>query len=369
MNFSSIEPHCLLPTKHRDALQSACARVLQRPTYFAQAATWLHEHYSEAAQQAYLLDEARRSYKVRLLDLRDGINICDTFPRRKALRHGTPRDDLVRDTVKTARYRGWRIVGNRITTRVERNQQTEQTEQVERAIRTEADVELVWAKKDQQTRETIQRLKTEYADACRQAKRDAAWKPQRLNRAIRDVLETGLPAGQGTQTHAARAVLLAAVLAYPADLPLPGEFCTWPWANEGSLFFTPYKPGRVSILFPFHELKMAGPATNSSQIEFDSFIDLVRRAIRVLPKIEDAATPAAEKPAEAVKLRGRLSRNESGSKRTLLLATIRQHPSLKDDPKQLASIVRVSESTVRRWLKQEENKYAASRVARPDEDE
>ncbi|MBV8781094.1 MAG: hypothetical protein JO353_06825 [Phycisphaerae bacterium] len=48
-----------------------------------------------------------------------------------------------------------------------------------------------------------------------------------------------------------------------------------------------------------------------------------------------------------------------------MLATIRQHPSLKDDPDQLAGMINVSESTVRRWLADEESKYRESKATRP----
>jgi hypothetical protein len=63
--------------------------------------------------------------------------------------------------------------------------------------------------------------------------------------------------------------------------------------------------------------------------------------------------------------RGRLNKQESEAKRTAMLAMIRQHPSLKDDPEQLAENVGVSESTIRRWLADEEEKYKHSKAASP----
>jgi hypothetical protein len=64
--------------------------------------------------------------------------------------------------------------------------------------------------------------------------------------------------------------------------------------------------------------------------------------------------------------RGRLNKDDSKAKRASLLATIRQHPSLKDDPAKLGGMVGVSESTARRWLNDEEKKYRESRAANPE---
>jgi hypothetical protein len=67
--------------------------------------------------------------------------------------------------------------------------------------------------------------------------------------------------------------------------------------------------------------------------------------------------------------RGRLSKADREAKRTSMLATIRQHPSLSDDPAKLANMIGVSESTARRWLDEERQQYQKSRSARPDDDE
>jgi hypothetical protein len=60
---------------------------------------------------------------------------------------------------------------------------------------------------------------------------------------------------------------------------------------------------------------------------------------------------------------GRLTKEDSTTKQTLLLATIRQHPTMKDDPAKLAEYVGASVSTVRRWLKKEEGTYRENKVA------
>ena len=67
----------------------------------------------------------------------------------------------------------------------------------------------------------------------------------------------------------------------------------------------------------------------------------------------------------ATKRRGRLPKGESEAKRADMLAKIHQHPSLKDDVPELARMVDVGESTVRRWLDEEERKYRESNAARP----
>jgi hypothetical protein len=67
--------------------------------------------------------------------------------------------------------------------------------------------------------------------------------------------------------------------------------------------------------------------------------------------------------------RGRLAKDDAEAKRAHLLATIRNHPSLKDDAHKLAGMIGVSESTVRRWIENEENQYRLSRAAQPAEDD
>jgi hypothetical protein len=64
--------------------------------------------------------------------------------------------------------------------------------------------------------------------------------------------------------------------------------------------------------------------------------------------------------------KGRLPRRDSEAKRATMLAVIRQHPTLKDEPGTLATHVGVSESTVRRWLDDEDQKYRESKAANPE---
>ncbi|TWT88004.1 hypothetical protein Pla100_57340 [Neorhodopirellula pilleata] len=65
--------------------------------------------------------------------------------------------------------------------------------------------------------------------------------------------------------------------------------------------------------------------------------------------------------------KGRLRKAESELRRTQMLAELRSHPTLKDDPAKLATMVGVSESTARRWIDDEAEKYQ-SRNNRMTED-
>lgn len=77
----------------------------------------------------------------------------------------------------------------------------------------------------------------------------------------------------------------------------------------------------------------------------------------------EATAAKSESAGEPPKRRGRLKKEDSKAKQAHMLATIRQHPSLKDDLEQLATMVGVGVSTVRRWLAEEEKKYRDSRAA------
>ena len=74
----------------------------------------------------------------------------------------------------------------------------------------------------------------------------------------------------------------------------------------------------------------------------------------------DAERPTGKRRA------GRLSKEDGEAKQAYMLALIRQHPTLKDDPGELARLVGVSESTIRRWLEDEEQKYRESKAANPE---
>lgn len=59
--------------------------------------------------------------------------------------------------------------------------------------------------------------------------------------------------------------------------------------------------------------------------------------------------------------RGRLPKGEQAILKAQFMATIREHPTMVDSPGVLASSLRMSESTVRRWINEEREKYARLR--------
>ena len=60
---------------------------------------------------------------------------------------------------------------------------------------------------------------------------------------------------------------------------------------------------------------------------------------------------------------GRMPKDESEAKRAALLATIREHSTLKYDYAALAHQVGISKATARRWVNEEDGEYQKSRVA------
>lgn len=70
-------------------------------------------------------------------------------------------------------------------------------------------------------------------------------------------------------------------------------------------------------------------------------------------------------PAPMTGRRGRLTKAESEAKRAKLMATVGQYPAMKDDIKKLVKEVGVSDSQIRRWLDEAEQKYRASAAATP----
>jgi hypothetical protein len=94
-----------------------------------------------------------------------------------------------------------------------------------------------------------------------------------------------------------------------------------------------------------------------------------RRSAALQTKEVDKVPALASSPTKKVvkrSRRGRLNKAESEAKRAQMLATLCQHPSLKDDPGKLAAMVGVSSLTVRRWLDDEERKYRESVAANPE---
>jgi len=336
VTFDDVEPQRFLPDKARAALASACEIVLERPGDFADALAWLNAGYSEAAMLDRELKDSERIYKLNLWDLRYSRDRCDTLPRRMALRAGNPklaesrrlallvkyrsvrelehiapefivdlskhpekvRDWVVQLTISTARFRGMRLRGGEVIISNDRREDD--------AVIDAANVEAAWHSMDEKCRQSIQRLKAERlernADARKRVK-DRGW---RLRCAVRDVLEAGLPAGKEERKHARRAVLLASLLSYQHELPLSGEFGSWQWNSEGSIYATlaggTYVPGRESALFnPTHRHDEPFDAGCLNVDGFDGYADLVGRAVRILRRSNQAdpsvpvMSPSAEK--------------------------------------------------------------------------
>ena len=68
--------------------------------------------------------------------------------------------------------------------------------------------------------------------------------------------------------------------------------------------------------------------------------------------------PADPVASKSVGRRGRLPKAESELLETSMLAHLREHPTLADDPERLATLVGVSASTARRLIESEREKYA-----------
>lgn len=97
------------------------------------------------------------------------------------------------------------------------------------------------------------------------------------------------------------------------------------------------------------------PFARASQRVMEWLLQMADKVLAAPVKVEPADKPR----------RGRMNKADSEAKRAQLLATIRQHRSLIDDPAALASQVGVSESTARRWIEDEQQKYLESKAANP----
>ena len=64
------------------------------------------------------------------------------------------------------------------------------------------------------------------------------------------------------------------------------------------------------------------------------------------------------------KRKGRMPDPERRQKKQELFDLLEQHPTLRDAPQLVATLIGVSESTVRRWIEKCHQKYVKSSVAR-----
>ena len=254
--FDNVEPHCHLPANAKAAFWAACELVLARPGDFTDALAWLEDGYSEVAMRERLLRKSEGKYRLQRLHLWQGVDRCDAFPRRMALRAGRPelepsrrlallqtfysvpelahippefivdlskypekvRDWVVQLTIHTALSRGWRIEGDKVAT---------SNATIEKNFVDAGNVEVVWRWQDEQCRESIRHIKKERRERDAEHREQAKERGGRLRQAAMDVVEMGLPAGKDEHTLARRIVLVACLLSYQHNLTLPGEFCDW----------------------------------------------------------------------------------------------------------------------------------------------
>jgi hypothetical protein len=103
--------------------------------------------------------------------------------------------------------------------------------------------------------------------------------------------------------------------------------------------------------------------TSSSQLGWPAALAEQHRTQVVCREISaailrlSAAMPEADGVESTQSRRGRLNRDESEAKRTEMLAKLRQHPTMTDDLSSLATEIGVSESTVRRWIGEEQRRF------------
>ena len=90
-------------------------------------------------------------------------------------------------------------------------------------------------------------------------------------------------------------------------------------------------------------------------------IDTNRSQNKTHEKIKKTEGPKETSDSSHVNRRGRLSKEESQLRKTSMLAHLREHRTLKDNPELLANLVDVSASTIRRWLNELEEQWLADR--------
>jgi hypothetical protein len=333
ISFDEVEPHRYLPVNSRATIAGACELVLARPDDFADALKWLNEEYSEAAVAGRELQNSERTYKLRLWDLRYRRDRYETFPRRLALRAADPRTpeprrlallvtfysvrdlahltpefivhlskhpDAVRDWVVELTVEGLGGARLRDGQIVLSNDRREGDVAIDAA-----NVETAWRFMDERCRETIQHIKAERQERDAKIPEQVKCRGYRLRRAVQDVVENGLPAGCEERKHARRVVLLACLLVYQHELPLAGEFASWQWESEGSMFAqlvgSVYVPGRESALFnPAYRRGERFDASCLNVPDFEGFSNLVGRAVRILQRANDVNQPPVTPPTDAL---------------------------------------------------------------------
>lgn len=313
--FDCMEPHRHLPADLRGAFWAAGVLVRERPAAFAEALAWLHEDYSEGAVRGRLLRRVEKRYRAALCRIREGLDLCDMFPRRLALRamaanfalerrrrllrrfcaHRTFEYSRVPDefvekllrepavirqwltelTVGTARARGWRLEGDAVVTRNPKN---------ENNVVGAENVETVWRWLDDQCLRAQQAAKARRNEGRAEADGEARDKVRRLRLAVEDATEADLPAGEAGNRWALRVVLLGCLLTQPEHVALPGELCAWSWDSEGELYGQltgglPFVAGREGVLFAPEAMRRGAEVLALPVSTVAAFGNLLQRAL------------------------------------------------------------------------------------------
>jgi len=120
--------------------------------------------------------------------------------------------------------------------------------------------------------------------------------------------------------------------------------------------------------FGFDPERLWDKATDAESMYWSQFIDEATRRETPAANIGNPQHQQLD-PTPKTSRRGRLPKEESEAKRAAMLATLRKHPSLKDDVKELARQVGAPERTVRRWLDSEDEEYRKIIASQPAEEE
>lgn len=106
----------------------------------------------------------------------------------------------------------------------------------------------------------------------------------------------------------------------------------------------------VENLIDHVQLELSLDADAALNVSLSDVLDLLNRSVNE----KQTAAPVIE----PVGRRGRLPKTESDLLKTNMLAHLREHPTLADDPARLATLVGVSEPTARRFIESERMKFA-----------
>jgi hypothetical protein len=261
--------------------------VRNDPGEFADAVAWLDHEYSEAALCGRKLKDSEWICRRQLREFRAGRDPCDTFPRRKTRRHGTPRAVLVEQTIGVAHDRGLRLRGDQIIISNDRREDD--------AVVDAGNLETAWRSMDEKCRQNIRHIKDERRERDARIRGEVKNRMGRFLEAVRDTVDGDIPAAKRLECSR-RLVLLAAMIGSPEPLSLSVEFRDMPWESKGNILCIggPYVPGREEL---FEKHDSMNPAQWSiARFLADGFGNLVARAVAVLEQTELTSVGDGEGP-------------------------------------------------------------------------